>query len=238
MDRLRAGCKELGIILSENQEKQFKKYYELLLDWNQRINLTAITDYEEVVNKHFLDSLCLVRLPGILGKEKMKVIDVGTGAGFPGIPLKIVFPEMHLTLLDSLNKRIKFLETLIDQLELDEVTAIHGRAEELGRKKDYREKFDLCVSRAVAHLSVLSEYCIPLIDEQGKFTAYKSGSVQNELHEAEKAVKILGGSIKEKINFKIPNTDMSRTLICIEKEHRTPEKYPRKSGMPGKSPLI
>lgn len=238
MEVLRKGCKELGIILSEKQEQQFMKYYQLLLEWNQRVNLTSITDYEDVINKHFLDSLCLVKIPDVIGKEKKKVIDVGTGAGFPGIPLKIIFPEIQLTLLDSLNKRINFLNALVEELELDEVTAIHGRAEELGKNKEYRETFDLCVSRAVAHLSVLSEYCIPLVRVKGDFIPYKSGNIQEELEEAQGAVKLLGGCIRDKVEFTVPNSDMSRSLICIEKKHATPGKYPRKSGIPGKSPLV
>lgn len=238
MEVLRKGCKELGIILSEKQEQQFMKYYQLLLEWNQRVNLTSITDYEDVINKHFLDSLCLVKIPDVIRKEKKKVIDVGTGAGFPGIPLKIIFPEIQLTLLDSLNKRINFLNALVEELELDEVTAIHGRAEELGKNKEYRETFDLCVSRAVAHLSVLSEYCIPLVRVKGDFIPYKSGNIQEELEEAQGAVKLLGGCIRDKVEFTVPNSDMSRSLICIEKKHATPGKYPRKSGIPGKSPLV
>lgn len=238
MEVLRKGCKELGILLSEKQEQQFMKYYQLLLEWNQRVNLTSITDYEDVINKHFLDSLCLVKIPDVIRKEKKKVIDVGTGAGFPGIPLKIIFPEIQLTLLDSLNKRINFLNVLVEELELDEVTAIHGRAEELGKNKEYRETFDLCVSRAVAHLSVLSEYCIPLVRVKGDFIPYKSGNIQEELEEAQGAVKLLGGCIRDKVEFTVPNSDMSRSLICIEKKHATPGKYPRKSGIPGKSPLV
>ena len=238
MEALRKGCRELGIALSEKQEQQFMKYYQLLLEWNQRVNLTSITDYDDVINKHFLDSLCLVKIPDVIGGKKKKVIDVGTGAGFPGVPLKIIFPEIQLTLLDSLNKRINFLNSLVEALELDEVTAIHGRAEEAGRNKKYREKFDLCVSRAVAHLSVLSEYCIPLVREAGDFISYKSGNVQEELKEAQGAVKLLGGSLRDKVDFKVPNSDMSRSLIRIEKKHATPGKYPRKSGTPGKSPLV
>ena len=141
MEALRKGCRELGIALSEKQEQQFMKYYQLLLEWNQRVNLTSITDYDDVINKHFLDSLCLVKIPDVIGGKKKKVIDVGTGAGFPGVPLKIIFPEIQLTLLDSLNKRINFLNSLVEALELDEVTAIHGRAEEAGRNKKYRENF-------------------------------------------------------------------------------------------------
>lgn len=238
MEILREGCEKLGIQITESQEQQFMKYYQLLLDWNQRVNLTGITDYEDVMNKHFLDSLCIVQLPGIFCNGAKKIIDVGTGAGFPGIPLKIIFPDIQLVLLDSLNKRIKFLDVLKDELNLKGVTAVHGRAEDIGRKKEYREQFDLCVSRAVANLSVLSEYCIPLICRKGDFVAYKSENIQEELNESKRAIQLLGGCVKEKIDFTVPNSDMGRSLIRIQKISATPEKYPRKSGTPGKSPLV
>lgn len=238
MELLRSGCEKLGIALSQRQEQQFMKYYQLLLEWNQHINLTSITDHEGVMKKHFLDSLCLV---GFLSLEEMgqkKIIDVGTGAGFPGIPLKIIYPDIQLTLLDSLNKRIKFLNALTEELELNGVTAVHARAEEAGKSKEYREQFDLCVSRAVAHLSVLSEYCIPFIRLNGDFVAYKSGNIQEEFEESQNAIDILGGSIEEKVDFTIPCSDMKRTFIHIQKIRKTPKKYPRKSGTPGKLPLL
>lgn len=231
------GCEELGIHLTKEQEQQFTDYYHLLIDWNQKVNLTGITDYEDVIKKHFLDSLCIVKLSEVDENKIEKLIDVGTGAGFPGIPLKIIFPEIQLTLLDSLNKRIKFLDALIEQLGLKQVEAVHGRAEDFGRKQEYREQFDLCVSRAVANLSVLSEYCIPLVKVGGNFVSYKSGKIQEELENSKKAIHLLGGKIKEKVDFLVPESDMARTLICVKKIRNTSKKYPRKSGMPGKLPL-
>lgn len=238
MKVLREGCKKLGIQITDNQEEQFRRYYELLVEWNQRMNLTSITEYVDVMNKHFLDSLCILKLSDFPGSSKSRIIDVGTGAGFPGIPIKIMFPDISLTLLDSLNKRIRFLEALKGELKLADVTAIHGRAEEIGKRNEYREQFDFCVSRAVADLSVLSEYCLPLVKIGGAFVAYKSGNCQEELQKSRRAIEILGGKIQEIIDFKIPNSDMSRTLISIRKIKKTPHKYPRKSGTPGKSPLV
>ncbi len=237
MEILTEGCKKLGISLTEKQEQQFLNYYRLLLDWNSRVNLTAITEYSDVMRKHFLDSLCLVQLSNLDTNKIHRVIDVGTGAGFPGIPLKIIFPDVQLVLLDSLNKRIKFLEALTDELGLKAVTAVHGRAEEYGRKKEYREQFDLCVSRAVANLAVLSEYCIPLVRTNGDFVAYKSGKIQEELKNSQKAIELLGGRIQEKVDFPIPETDIARSLVHIKKIRATSGKYPRKNGVPGKTPL-
>lgn len=237
MEILTEGCKKLGISLTEKQEEQFLNYYHLLLDWNSRVNLTGITEYSDVMRKHFLDSLCLVQLSGIDKAHLHKVIDVGTGAGFPGIPLKIIFPDLQLVLLDSLNKRIKFLDALKDELGLKNVTAIHGRAEEYGRNKEYRGQFDLCVSRAVANLAVLSEYCIPLVRTDGDFVAYKSGKIQEELKDSQRAIDLLGGKIYEKADFTIPETHITRSLIHIKKIRATPGKYPRKNGIPAKAPL-
>lgn len=237
MEILTEGCRKLGISITEKQEQQFLNYYHLLLDWNSRVNLTGITEYPDVMRKHFLDSLCLVQLSDIDKDHIHRVIDVGTGAGFPGIPLKIVFPDLQLVLLDSLNKRIKFLDTLKDELGLKNVTAVHGRAEEYGQKKEYREQFDLCVSRAVANLAVLSEYCIPFVRTGGDFVAYKSGKIQEELKDSQKSIDLLGGKIREKKDFTIPETDITRSLIHIKKICATPGKYPRKSGIPGKTPL-
>lgn len=237
MDILIEGCKRLKIGLTEKQVQQFEDYHHLLSEWNSRMNLTSITQYEDVMRKHFLDSLCIVQLSDMdIGKIE-KVIDVGTGAGFPGIPLKIVFPHIRLVLLDSLNKRIRFLDALVDALGLRSVTTIHGRAEEYGRDKKYREQFDLCVSRAVANMAVLSEYCIPLIGLKKHFVAYKSNKIQEELGQAQKAVRALGGKIIERKDLVIPGSDMDRSLIHIQKEKRTPGRYPRKNGVPGKMPL-
>lgn len=237
MQIMTQGCAELGIHLTEEQEQQFTDYYHLLIEWNQKVNLTGITEYDDVIKKHFLDSLCLVNLSGFDQSKIKKIVDVGTGAGFPGIPLKIIFSDLEVTLLDSLNKRIKFLEALTEKLGLKNVQAIHGRAEDFGRDPAYREKFDLCVSRAVANLSVLAEYCMPLVRVGGSFVAYKSGKIQEELESSQNAIRLLGGKIQEKVNFHVPESDMARTLISIKKVKNTSKKYPRKSGVPGKLPL-
>ncbi len=234
---LDAGCGELGIILTEKQKEQFFKYFELLTEWNKVMNLTAITEMPEVVTKHFVDSLLVVKVLDGIRTETYSCIDVGTGAGFPGIPLKIAFPQLQITLLDSLNKRVGFLNTVIQELELTGIQAVHGRAEDFGRDKEYREQFDLCVSRAVANLSTLSEYCLPFVKQGGSFLPYKSGKVEEEAREAEGAVKKLGGSMGDTKTFILPGTDVDRTFVPIDKIHMTPKKYPRKAGMPGKEPL-
>ncbi len=229
--------RDIGISLSDKQVDQFNKYYSLLIEQNKVMNLTAITDYEEVVIKHFIDSLCLIRVTDL--SEEKKIIDVGTGAGFPGIPLKIVYPNLRLVLLDSLNKRIKFLEDVISELGLNRnsITTIHGRAEDFGQDELYREKFDLCVSRAVANLSTLSEYCIPFVKLEGSFIPYKAGDIQDEVKEARKAVNTLGGNIKIVDSFRLPGTDIDRSLIKIDKINKTPKKYPRQAGKPKNQPL-
>ena len=227
--------KELSIVLNDKQIQQFEQYYNILVEWNKVMNLTAITEYEEVVEKHFLDSLTIVNAIHV---EKIEtLIDVGTGAGFPGIPLKIAFPHLKVTLLDSLNKRIKFLNAVIEELDLADVETLHGRAEDYAKRKEYREQFDLCVSRAVANLSTLSEYCIPFVKRNGYFVSYKSGSSDEEIQQAEKAVNILGGKIEKTDKFLLPETDMGRALVNIKKIKITPAKYPRKAGMPSREPL-
>lgn len=227
--------KEFGIVLTEKQKEQFQKYYEIMVEWNKVMNLTGITEYDEVNLKHFTDSLSIAKMKKM--EEIQSFIDVGTGAGFPGIPLKIAFPHMKAVLLDSLNKRVKFLNTVIDELGLEDIEACHGRAEEYAKKKEYREQFDLCVSRAVANLSTLSEYCLPFVKQGGCFVSYKSGTSDDEIMQSEKAVKILGGKIKNIDKFELPGTDMGRALVEIEKVKATPGKYPRKAGMPSKEPL-
>ena len=227
--------KELSIVLNDKQIQQFEQYYNILVELNKVMNLTAITEYEEVVEKHFLDSLTIVNAIHV---EKIEtLIDVGTGAGFPGIPLKIAFPHLKVTLLDSLNKRIKFLNAVIEELDLADVETLHGRAEDYAKRKEYREQFDLCVSRAVANLSTLSEYCIPFVKRNGYFVSYKSGSSDEEIQQAEKAVNILGGKIEKTDKFLLPETDMGRALVNIKKIKITPAKYPRKAGMPSREPL-
>lgn len=225
----------LNISLSKNQAEQFYRYYELLFEWNKVMNLTAITDYNEVNEKHFIDSLSIVKVLDFLNIKT--VIDVGTGAGFPGIPLKIVFPHLKIVLLDSLQKRVHFLDTVINEMELHDIITLHGRAEDYARKPEYREQFDLCVSRAVANLSVLSEYCIPYVKVGGTFIAYKSGNVQEELKQSEIAVKVLGGTIENVEIFNLPQSEIDRSLITVRKKKNTGKKYPRKAGMPGKNPL-
>ena len=218
------GLFELGITLSEEQKTQFLQYYELLVEWNSFMNLTAITEFDQVITKHFLDSLLLLE-------------DVSFAAGFPGIPLKIAFPEVEVVLLDSLNKRVKFLNEVIGQLGLSKITAVHGRAEDFARQKDYREQFDLVVSRAVANLSSLSEYCLPYVKVGGRFVSYKSGKLNEELAAAQKAIHVLGGEAKEPVYFQLTGTEDERSFVCIEKGKATPKKYPRKAGTPAKEPI-
>lgn len=226
----------LGISLTYTQKQQFDKFYELLVEWNKVMNLTGITEYEEVNEKHFVDSVSIVKALDI---NKVKtVIDIGTGAGFPGIPLKIVFPHLKVVLLDSLNKRINFLNKVIDELNLTEIDTIHGRAEDFAKQAQYREQFDLCVSRAVANLSTLSEYCIPYVKVGGLFVPYKSGEIDEEVHQAEKAISILGGKLEDVIKFQLPDTDISRSFVKINKQHNSANKYPRKAGLPSKEPLM
>ena len=227
--------KELSIVLNDKQIQQFEQYYNILVEWNKVMNLTAITEYEEVVEKHFLDSLTIVNAIHV---EKIEtLIDVGTGAGFPGIPLKIAFPHLKVTLLDSLNKRIKFLNEVIDLLELNDIKAIHGRAEDYAKQAEYREQYDICVSRAVANLATLSEYCLPYVKVDGLFVPYKSGEIDEELKSSEKAVSILGGKVEEVVKFQLPGTDIGRSFVKIHKIKETKKKYPRKAGMPTKEPL-
>lgn len=227
--------KELSIVLNDKQIQQFEQYYNILVEWNKVMNLTAITEYEEVVEKHFLDSLTIVYAINMEKNETL--IDVGTGAGFPGIPLKIAFPHLKVTLLDSLNKRIKFLNEVIDLLELNDIKAIHGRAEDYAKQVEYREQYDICVSRAVANLATLSEYCLPYVKMDGLFVPYKSGEIDEELKSSEKAVSILGGKVEEVVKFQLPGTDIGRSFVKIHKIKETKKKYPRKAGMPTKEPL-
>ena len=232
---LKEKLQQLNIHADAKMLDQFDQFYHLLVEWNKVMNLTGITDYEDVVEKHFVDSLSLVHA---MDMQKIStVIDVGTGAGFPGIPLKIAFPHLQVVLLDSLNKRINFLNEVIARLGLKKIQAIHGRAEEYARKTEYRETFDLCVSRAVANLSVLSEYCVPYIRVGGIFISYKSGEIEDEVKNARKAIDILGGTIRDVVKFDLPGTEIHRSFVIIEKNRPTQKKYPRKAGTPAKEPL-
>ena len=225
----------LGIQLTDVQKEQFDRYYELLIEWNRVMNLTGITEYDEVNLKHFTDSLTIVRIKEM--KNVSTLIDVGTGAGFPGIPIKIAFPHIKVTLLDSLNKRIKFLNQVVEELDLKDVVTLHGRAEDYAKKEEYRERFDLCVSRAVANLSTLSEYCLPFVRKGGCFISYKSAHSDGEIEQSKKALDILGGKIEKADKFMLPGSDMGRALVMVEKVKSTPRKYPRKAGVPSKEPL-
>ena len=224
---------KLNISLSEMQINQFIRFYEMLIEKNKVMNLTAITEFDEVIDKHFLDSLNLFRLID-LNSEK-RILDLGTGAGFPGIPLKIAFPKIKITLVDSLNKRVMFLNDVVNQLGLEDVECVHARAEDLAKKKEYREEYDICVSRAVANLSTLSEYCIPFVKVGGNFISYKSGDCDKEISSSKAAIKKLGARISKVENFEIK--DMGRSFVVIDKISSTPSKYPRKAGLPSKEPL-
>lgn len=232
--------RQWDIALSDIQLNQFMKYYELLVEWNSFINLTSITDYEDVCLKHFLDSVSIIKAYDIerLKNDSLSLIDVGTGAGFPGIPLKIVFPNLRVTLLDSLNKRVSFLNEVIHQLSLCDITAYHGRAEDYAKKDAFRQQYDLCVSRAVANLSTLSEYCLPFIRIGGYFVSYKSEKINEEAKMAKKAITILGGTVDHQTDFILPGSDMYRCNYVIYKSSNTPKKYPRKAGLPSKEPLF
>ncbi|MCR4597523.1 MAG: 16S rRNA (guanine(527)-N(7))-methyltransferase RsmG [Acetatifactor sp.] len=225
----------LGLFLSEQQISQFLRYYELLVEWNEKINLTAITAYGDVLKKHFIDSLSLCKAFDLT--KEYSLIDVGTGAGFPGLALKIAFPNLKVTLLDSLNKRISFLNLVIDELGLKNVEAVHGRAEDFAGQAGRRESFDFCVSRAVANLSTLSEYCLPFVKLGGSFVSYKSEKITEELGQASNAISILGGEVVRQVEFTLPSSDIYRNLVVIEKKKTTPKKYPRKAGLPSKEPL-
>ena len=231
----------LGIELTDKQLEQFNSYYELLIKWNEVMNLTAITEFEDVCKLHFVDSISSAKYFDFKSND-FSLIDVGTGAGFPGIPLKIVFPHLHITLLDSLNKRLNFLNEVIDTLNLNEegsIKTLHGRAEDFSMAKEgsLRESFDIAVSRAVANMSTLSEYCLPYVKVGGRFIAYKSEKASDELSKAKSAIHLLGGKLESANEFLLPDSEVSRTICIVEKKENTSKKYPRKAGTPSKQPL-
>ena len=232
---LKSGFEELGLNYTEEIEERFNKYKELLLEWNQKINITRIENDEEIYIKHYLDSILLLDSDNI--NTSKKIIDVGTGGGFPGLPLKIVNNNFKLTLLDSLRKRIDFLKLVAESLMLNDVDVIHGRAEEFGQNLNYREQYDICVSRAVAPLNILCEFCLPFVKVGGYFAAYKSENISEEIDSSKGAIDKLGGKIKETKVIKIPNSDIVRKIIIIEKIKKMPNIYPRKAGTPAKKPL-
>lgn len=234
MIELKRSLEKWNIVISENQIIQFEQYYELLLEWNSFMNLTSITELKDVIEKHFLDSLTIANYISLQNKT---ILDLGTGAGFPGIPVKILYPDTDIVLLDSLNKRIKFLNNVIDKLQLKFIKAIHGRAEDLAHQTVYRENFDICTSRAVANLSTLSEYCLPFVKNGGYFVSYKASDIMKEIDGAKKAVNVLGGEISRIEELKLPDTDICRTLIFVKKIEKTKSKYPRKAGIPSKEPI-
>lgn len=233
LEKFLKGLEELHIQLTEEQIHQFIKYYEMLVEKNKVMNLTAITEFDEVIEKHFLDSLSLIKVYDL--EMDISVLDMGTGAGFPGIPLKIAFPGLKVTLADSLNKRILFLQEVIDELHLEKIEAVHARAEELGKNKTYREMYDLVVSRAVANLSSLEEYCVPFVKIGGNFISYKSGEIEEEVANAKNATFLLGGKVKDVYKFDL--YEQKRSFVIIEKIKGTPKTYPRKAGTPTKTPL-
>lgn len=232
-EKIKEYMNKINIEISDKQIEKFFDYMNLLLEWNEKINLTAITEPEDIILKHFVD--CATILKYI--KDEDKIIDIGTGAGFPGIPLKILNEKLDITLMDSLNKRINFLNEIINKLDLKNIVAIHARAEELARNKEYREKFDIATSRAVANLSTLSEYMLPFVRKDGMVISMKGSNIEEEVKNAKKAIKILGGEIEKIDNFNLANTNNIRNIITIKKVVKTPKEFPRKAGKPSKEPI-
>jgi len=240
-EAFRENLKKINIEVSDVQIEAFDEYYRMLVEWNEIMNLTAITDYEEVLLKHYIDSLAINKAIDDESNwnlnKNIKIIDIGTGAGFPGIPLKIIYDNLEVVLLDSMNKKVKFLDEVIDKLNLSNMKAIHGRAEDYAKDPNYRESFDLCVSRAVSNLATLSEYCLPYVKVGGAFISYKSGEIDAELKASEKAIKMLGGNIVKVEKMTLPGSTIERSFVIIEKVKNTIGIYPRKSGLPAKDPL-
>lgn len=234
-DMLNEACQSMGLSFDEEKYNKFIKYKDLIKEWNQKINLTAITDDEEIIKKHFIDSIKVFNCDYV--KNAKSIIDIGTGGGFPGIPMKIVKEDSKMVLLDSLNKRINFLNEVIDDLSLPNVKTIHGRAEDFAQTAEYRQKFDLAVSRAVANLTVLVEFCLPYVKVGGHFVALKGPAIEEEIKAAEGALKALGGKIEKIIEVDIEGSDLKHNLLVVKKIKDTPKKYPRKAGMVTKNPI-
>lgn len=232
---LKEGLSALQIPLSPETADRFLSYMEGILSWNEKVNLTAITDREEFIRKHFLDSLTCYEFPEM--KKASKIIDVGTGAGFPGIPLALLFPEKHFVLMDSLKKRLKIIDELAESIGIKNVQTLHGRAEDLAKMPNHREGYDLCVSRAVANLAVLSEYTLPFLKVGGTLLAYKGPEALQEIKTSEKAIRLLGGALTEERRVLIPGLEASHVILVIDKINTTPAAYPRKAGTPAKEPL-
>ena len=235
MKQLTDALTDMGVSYDDEMLRKFRKYMELILEWNEKVNLTAITDQEEFIKKHYVDSVAICAFSQM--KEAKTVIDVGTGAGFPGVPLAILHPEKEFLLMDSLNKRIKIIDGISQEIGLKNVSFRHGRAEELAQNKEYREQFDLCVSRAVANLAVLSEYCLPFVKVGGWFAPYKTGAIDAELNESRRAISLLGGRLEGNEQLNIKGYDLDHRILLIRKVGKTLAKYPRKAGTPAKEPL-
>ena len=232
-EKMQEKSKDLGVRFSVKQIEQFFEYMNLLIEWNEKMNLTAITEPDEIILKHFIDSITILKEL----EDGSKLVDVGTGAGFPGIPLSIMNPTLKITLVDSLNKRLIFLQEVVNKLKLENIEIVHARAEEFGQNKKYREQFDISTSRAVANLATLSEYLIPLVKIGGKVISMKAAEAKQELNEAKKAIEVLGGTVEKVDEFNLPQSDIGRTVIIIRKNKITPNKYPRKPGTPSKEPI-
>ena len=232
-EKMQEKSKDLSVRFSVKQTEQFFEYMNLLIEWNEKMNLTAITEPDEIILKHFIDSITILKEL----EDGSKLVDVGTGAGFPGIPLSIMNPTLQITLVDSLNKRLIFLQEVVNKLKLENIEIVHARAEEFGQNKKYREQFDISTSRAVANLSTLSEYLIPLVRVGGKVISMKAAEAKQELNEAKRAIEVLGGTVEKVDEFNLPQSDIGRTVIIIRKNKITPNKYPRKPGTPSKEPI-
>ena len=232
-EKMQEKSKDLSVRFSVKQIEQFFEYMNLLIEWNEKMNLTAITEPDEIILKHFIDSITILKEL----EDGSKLVDVGTGAGFPGIPLSIMNPTLQITLVDSLNKRLIFLQEVVNKLKLENIEIVHARAEEFGQNKKYREQFDISTSRAVANLSTLSEYLIPLVRVGGKVISMKAAEAKQELNEAKRAIEVLGGTVEKVDEFNLPQSDIGRTVIIIRKIKITPNKYPRKPGTPSKEPI-